>query len=544
MDRIAQRRLSSGEFSRELAAYAESLRREIEEAVEGFAPDSARAERAAGDFGFFASTYFPHYSSYPPSSVHRWLYARLPEAVDAPRGTKTAAAAPRGEGKSTIVSLQLVLWAAITRRKRYILLISDVYEQAATLLAAVKAELESNTRLRADFPDAVGAGDLWRENVIVGRGGAKVQALGSGQKIRGLRHGPHRPDLIIGDDLENDQHVSTPAQRRKLSKWWTGAVRYAGPPDGSLDVVVAGTVLHHDSLLAGLLDSPAWAGKRFGSIVQWPDRMDLWDEFEVIANGAGGEPAAREYYARRSKKMDAGAVVSWPEARPLVELMLMRAEDSTAFAAEQQNNPSAGPEAVFVGSIQYWDERPANLVYVGAVDPSLGRAGAGHDPSAILIGGIARSRRGRQPLYVIEALIRRRRPDAIIEDVIELQGRYKCVCWSVEAVQFQEFFREQLVTASSEAGVPVPALPVTPHIDKRLRIESLQPHMSNGLILIHRSQSTLEQQLEHYPTAAHDDGPDALHMLWLLAVSRMGAGVKGIRSRPRPDRIPIHWEQY
>ncbi len=51
-----------------------------------------------------------------------------------------------------------------------------------------------------------------------------------------------------------------------------------------------------------------------------------------------------------------------------------------------------------------------------------------------------------------------------------------------------------------------------------LRIESLQPHIANGLILLHNSQSTLISQLRHFPKADHDDGPDALEMLWKNAV--------------------------
>jgi hypothetical protein len=39
------------------------------------------------------------------------------------------------------------------------------------------------------------------------------------------------------------------------------------------------------------------------------------------------------------------------------------------------------------------------------------------------------------------------------------------------------------------------------------------------LIRLHSSQSTLIEQLRHFPKADHDDGPDCLHMLWALAVS-------------------------
>jgi hypothetical protein len=43
--------------------------------------------------------------------------------------------------------------------------------------------------------------------------------------------------------------------------------------------------------------------------------------------------------------------------------------------------------------------------------------------------------------------------------------------------------------------------------------------MANGLIRIHPSQTTLIDQLRHFPKADHDDGPDALHMLWMVATT-------------------------
>jgi hypothetical protein len=38
-------------------------------------------------------------------------------------------------------------------------------------------------------------------------------------KLRGLRHGPYRPDLAILDDIENDELVRNPDQRDKLDNW-------------------------------------------------------------------------------------------------------------------------------------------------------------------------------------------------------------------------------------------------------------------------------------------------------------------------------------
>jgi len=100
--------------------------------------------------------------------------------------------------------------------------------------------------------------------------------------------------------------------------------------------------------------------------------------------------------------------------------------------------------------------------------------------------------------------------------------------WAIETVQFQEFLKTELVKRSAARGIPVPARAVVPHADKLLRIESLQPHMVNGLIRLHPSQHTLIEQLRHFPKADHDDGPDALHMLWMLCVSGSNKTYQGI----------------
>jgi predicted phage terminase large subunit-like protein len=103
-----------------------------------------------------------------------------------------------------------------------------------------------------------------------------------------------------------------------------------------------------------------------------------------------------------------------------------------------------------------------------------------------------------------------------------LQAEYHCLLWVVETVQFQEFLRTELVKRSAARGIPVPARAVTPHTDKILRIETLQPHMANGLIRLNPNQHTLIDQLRHFPKADHDDGPDALYMLWAAALSGGG----------------------
>lgn len=519
---------NSKEFIEGLAQLADDLRRQIDANLDGWdvsAAAIAERRRKVCDplrgFAFWDQHYFPHYGGAAPSALHEYLYERLPVIVNTPAGQRDAIAAPRGEAKSTKVSMSFVLWCVVTGAKHYVVIVMDAFEQAAEMLEAIKAELEANPRIANDFPEACGQGKVWRAGVIVTANGRKVEAFGSAKKIRGRRHGAHRPDLAIMDDIENDENVTTPAQRDKLQRFVTASVLNLGPPDDSMDAILVGTVLHYDSVLSRFLKNPLWHRKVFKAIIHWPDRMDLWERFEhLLITGetpAKGEAEALALYEANRAEMDKGAQVSWPALRPLVKLMIKRArEGHAAFDSEQQNDPIAGDDAPFAHSIRFWVNRLPDWVFYGACDPSLGKSGSGRDPSAIVVGGWQRE---QGILSVVEAQIKKRVPDRIISDVIEMQREYGCIVWGFESVQFQEFLRTELVKRSAQAGVPVPARALIPIADKLLRIESLQPHMHNGLLLLHSSQTTLIDQFRHFPKADHDDGPDAVHMLWMLAVT-------------------------
>lgn len=523
--------MSSKDLRKSLEAIRADLQKFIEAANEGWSDKPAdilsRREQVfnmQSGFEYFVSNYFPHYVRSPhKSQLHHYLFKRLPEIIQNPKKCLDAIAAPRGEAKSTIVSQLFVLWCLVTNRKKYALIVMDSIDQAYPMLEAIKAELEFNNRIGIDFPEIAGVGRVWQVGTIITKHDQKVQVAGSGKKLRGLRHGAYRPDLVVLDDIENDEQVRSPEQRDKLHNWLKKTVLPLGSADGKLDIVYIGTILHYDSVLNRTLASKAWHTAHFKAILQMPDNMALWDKWEHFYL-TEGEAVADAFYASNQAEMDKGAIVSWA-ARPILDLMKIRARDGhSTFDSEYQNDPVSGDDAIFANSIQYWTELPDDLIYFGALDPSMGKAGASRDPSAILVGGYHRE---SGKLYVVEAQIKKRLPDLIIEDVIRLHSQYHCHRWFVETVQFQEFLQTELVKRSAQRGKPVPATATKPNSDKMLRIESLQPHIANGLILLHRSQSTLESQLRHFPKSDHDDGPDALEMLWRNAVS---------------SSAPIEWE--
>lgn len=513
-------KLSRRQFLDELDGFAEETRLLIEADCDRFPIDPVaskqRREEAWDNLRFFFYTYFPHYvkGDGESSAFHDYALDDIPEKILLGELLREAIAASRGEAKSTIFAMAMLIWLVVTKRKKFIGLLMDSADQSEMLLEAVKAEFEDNPRLLMDFPEAMGKGPRWRIGLLVTNNGVRIKSGGMDKKLRGWRHGAHRPDFILLDDIENDDNVRKPEQRDKLQKKINKAVLKLGPPDGSMDVIFYGTILMYDSVLARFMDAPSWTSHRFQAIIQWPDAMDLWEQWEEVYLNEG-KKSSDKFYKKHRKAMDAGAIVSWPSMRPLLMLMELRADDSDSFDTEYQNDPGSSDDAPFQDLI-YWVQPCRDWIYYGACDPSLGKNNKRRDPSAVLVGGYDRN---HGILDVVEANIRRRVPDKIISDIIEFQRQYTCLVWAFESVQFQEFMRGELVKRSAALHIPVPARPVNPISDKDLRIESLQPHCANGIIRFSLKHKTLLQQLKHWPDADHDDGPDALEMLFKLAVS-------------------------
>jgi predicted phage terminase large subunit-like protein len=534
---VSAAKITRIKFLEELAEYADSQRQLIEAECTGFSTNAIEKQKrklqGEAEFRFFFNTYFPHYSSKTESIFHQAVFDEIPALIDALKGIREAWAAPRGEAKSTLFALALVIWCTVTGRKKFIGILMDSMDQSEMMIEAVKVELESNPRLAMDYPEATGPGPRWRIGFLITKNGVAIKSGGMDKKLRGWRRGPHRPDLVLLDDIENDDNVRKPEQRDKLQKKINKAVLKLGPPDGSMDVIFYGTILMYDSVLARTMDSPTWHSRRFQAIVQWPDAMDMWETWEEVFINFG-EEKADTFYNKNKKSMDKGGIVSWPGMRPLVMLMKIRAEDHDAFDTEYQNDPGNSDDAPFK-DLTYWVQPCRDWIYYGCCDPSLGKHNKGRDPSAILVGGFDRN---HGILDVVEANIKRRVPDKIISDIIQYQKDYSCLVWGFESTQFQEFVRTELVKRSAKALIPVPAVPVLPITDKALRIESLQPHVFNGLIRFHRNHQVLIRQLRFWPEADHDDGPDALEMLWKLALSGAG-GVPRIKTSRRKSRAVL-----
>lgn len=509
------------------------LRREFEAGHPMTGPGGLRWKLGAIDMEFFGRAYFPHYFSKPSPEFHRELDAIWQQGVLKGRypltaadtkiisrlpGTRRAVAAPRGHAKSTNLTFKGTMHSTLYGYKHYPIIISDSSEQAEGFLDNIRVEFEENTAILEDF--GVLAGSVWRSNVLLTKTNIKIEAIGSGKKIRGRKHRNWRPDLIILDDVENDENVRTPEQRKKLKDWFDKAVSKCG--DDYTDIIYIGTLLHYDSLLAKTLTNPAYRSIKYKAVIQFSQADDLWQQWETIFTDLSNddrESEALAFFQAHKTAMLEGTQVLWEEKLSYYDLMVMRvSEGEASFNSEEQNEPINPDDCLFMEEwFDYYNEAEVNFGdpafdFFGFIDPSLGKTKRS-DFSAIVT---LAKHKGSGYMYVVDADIERRHPDRIIADVLAKERWLRASFGhgyrklGAETNQFQWFLKEELAKASAKAGLYLPIEEVQQTSDKVMRVQTLQPDVKNKYIKFNRRHKRLLEQLTQFPMGAHDDGPDAL----------------------------------
>lgn len=145
-----------------------------------------------------------------------------------------------------------------------------------------------------------------------------------------------------------------------------------------------------------------------------------------------------------------------------------------------------------------------------AVDPSKGRDARTGDYSAIVQLG-----KGLDGTLYVDADLVRCSSEVLVDLVLERQRQFRADAIAVEANQFQELLAVQIAEKARVAGFPVPVVPVINSVSKQVRIRRLGPFLAQHNFRFRTPShgcKTIVEQLRDFPTAVHDDGPDALEM--------------------------------
>lgn len=433
-----------------------------------------------------------------------------------------AVAAPRAHAKSTAVSLAYLLAAVLFRQHQFVLLLSDTEGQAKDFLGDIKKELQTNEDIITLFQIKDMIKDTETDIIVRFEDGYmfRIIAKGSEQKVRGLKWNHKRPDLIIGDDLENDEIVMNPERREKFRNWMMKALLPCLAPHGKVRIV--GTILHLDSFLSRIcpIDGQKYSQKEGLKFINTNPRA-MWKSVVYMAH-EGTNP----------NEIKTKSDILWPE-RFDKEYFVEKYQEAVdiglpeAYAQEQLNRPLDDTHALFrksdfVGMTEGEKEEITlgrkPLVHYCGIDLAISEKERADYSVFHVVGMDAKG-------YLYHRKTIRERMDGlqIVETILALQSTYDLQWAAIEQDKVGKaigaFLREKMLELNS----PVTIIPIVPSADKSQRVRSIQARMRAGGLKFDKTSPEfhdLEQEFLQFPRGRHDDQVDAFSCIG-LALDRM-----------------------
>lgn len=456
-----------------------------------------RAAIAKEDHFLFFNMYLNHYVSYPFADFHHQLF-RITED----ESVKTALVmAFRSSAKSTILTLSYPIWAILGKpQKKFIVILGETQRQARQQLANIRLELSGNELLKQDLGPFKELTDEWGNySLVIPKYGARITAASMEQSIRGIRHGQHRPDLIICDDIENLQSVKTKEGRDRIHQWISGEVIPAGDKDTK--VIFVGNLLHDDSLLMRMKDRIE-TGTMDGKIIfvplvdnqgriAWPGKYKNMAEIERERKKIANETSwQREFLLRIMSDEEKVIYSDWihyfdglpqcddkPWKHP--EFRFCATGIDLAISKEEYSDYTAMVSAYVFG----YNENFKIYILPDTINARLNFP---------------------QTIEQIRAMVNSR-----------LKHEYKLF---IEDVGYQKALIEYLKTELKSDNLEIEGF--SPKSDKRERLAIISHAIQNGTIVFHKDISpTLINQLVNFGKERHDDLADAFSSLCIKILS-------------------------
>ena len=371
---------------RRLAQRERDVGYDISEVSVGKVVNPKRRKKCEIDTPLWLRTYFPDKFYMRFSDDHIAMIDAVEQALLI--GGDQAVAAPRRRGKTTLIE-RLTLKCILTGQVRFPVLVGASKKYADQSLDNIKKELESNELLKDDYPEVCDpiwalegryqrcnsqhhdgklTGILWTKDKIrlpkiegSRASGSVLVSVGIDAGIRGLNIGVLRPDLVLIDDPDTEESAWSETQIEARERIIERALAGLGGPKRKLARVLSCTIINRTCLAFRFTDpkqKPGWRGKRFASLVTWPENQDLWDDYiRLWQDNKEADPTARiahRFYLEHREAMDRGAVVSnedWfmdgllPDGTQEEASALQRCFNYIArfgmesFMAEEQNDP-------------------------------------------------------------------------------------------------------------------------------------------------------------------------------------------------------------
>jgi predicted phage terminase large subunit-like protein len=427
---------------------------------------------------------------------------------------KVAIAAPRRHAKSTAITLAYVLACVLFRQRSYVVVVSDTITQATQFLGEIKKELLENDRLKELF----GFKDFEEkdtEDDVIGTftdgKQFRVCAKGSEQKLRGLKWDHKRPDLIVGDDLENDEIVMNKERREKFKRWFYGALVPSLSANGIIRIV--GTILHEDSLLNNFMPS-TW------------DKYTVVEPLKIWSKNARASWKAVKYRAHTDNFQE----ILWPQMYTKDIFLHMRQDYMDrgildVYSQEILNEPIDDSVAYFK-KLDFLpmsqEDKKKNMNYYIAADLAISKEETA-DYSVFMVVGVDENRM----IHVRDIIRERLDGREIVDTILALHKTYIPELFGIEEMQVSKsigpFLREEMY----KTGTYINLMPLKHNgRDKIARAKSIQGRMRAHAVRFDKSADwypTLEDELCKFPRGTKDDQVDAFAYVGLMLDSLIEA---------------------
>jgi predicted phage terminase large subunit-like protein len=406
-------------------------------------------------------------------------------------------AAPRGTAKSTVTTLIYPLWKVAFKRSDedlFIVIISESQAQSINFLSRIKYHLTHSDKFKEIFGDfGPVTAKRWTNNDIVLANGARIIAVGTGQRVRGFIEGDTRPNLIIVDDFESELNAFTMEARAKNRKWITEAVIPSLSDDGKIAMI--GTVISEDCFLYWAKDSPAWKVLWYSIWDEdeksiWPERfpksriMEIKREFESVGNLNG---FYQEYMNIAQSPDNAPFKPEWMQ---LHHYDFERINGQNCLVREVGDERKVKPVEIYSG-----------------VDPASSLSATA---DFFVIATIAVDSDNNK--YVVDLFRDRISPAEQPGKIIEIYKKFRPKRMNIETTGYQEALRTAVRELMLEDNLYIPGLEkgVKPRTRKSERLLSLVPIFAKKAFYWRPEDLVGQQEFLSYPRGKHDDVMDSI----------------------------------
>ncbi len=501
------------------------------------ASDQSLYDACRWDLARFGRTFLPTWCTEDFNDVHRDYYARY-RSREGSRGHLDATAAPRGHSKTTGCAMLGILHDCVYENERYIVYITNRAEHADIKVRDIRDELEGNAAITRVYGTQVG--NPWNQSDFTTIHGVRVMAAGRGTQVRGITARAQRPTKVVIDDVEHPDHVLSEEQRDKTDNWLKADILKLGQPRTNIEIW--GTILHPQSMLRNLMDTPGWKTRHYRAVESFADADSVplwqaWREMYVdLANPRATEDAL-QYFKSHEADMLAGTRVLWPSRRDYYNLMCARIrEGESSFWQELQGEPRHDAHYVFqMNDAAYCSVTPSGIERQGgtfvpyaaiqeiaaAWDPTPERkADKGGDFTSCPV--IAKDKDGY--LYVLDCYIAQEMSmEKQLLAVVNLLWTWSVPVVAVESNSFASLIpgllREAMARkaqAESDPGWHAQIVPIVNMKNKQQRIRTLEPMIANRWLQFNRNLpgALIQQFADWLPIdgASKDDGPDSVEL--------------------------------